>query len=123
MKENMSNTTRLAALQTAANNFIDGVAASAKKTGADHRIAIVGFAGDGNEYGKGKDYQGKYMNTELFIGSNQYNYGGNNRGNGSNQATAANTQYGNALQSVKTQKNTIDESIKNLAANGGTYLQ
>ena len=43
MKENMSNTTRLAALQTAANNFIDGVAASAKKTGADHRIAIVGF--------------------------------------------------------------------------------
>lgn len=123
MKENMSNTTRLAALQTAANNFIDGVAASAKKTGADHRIAIVGFAGDGNEYGKGKDYQGKYMNTELFIGSNQYNYGGNNRGNGSNQATAANTQYGNALQSVKTQKNTIDESIKNLAANGGTYPQ
>ncbi len=123
MKENMSNTTRLGALQTAANNFIDGVAASAKKTGADHRIAIVGFAGDGNEYGKGKDYQGKYMNTELFIGSNQYNYGGNNRGNGSNQATAANTQYGNALQSVKTQKNTIDESIKNLAANGGTYPQ
>ena len=123
MKENMSNTTRLAALQTAANNFIDGVAASAKKTGADHRIAIVGFAGDGNEYGKGKDYQGKYMNTELFIGSNQYNYGGNNWGNGSNQATAANTQYGNALQSVKTQKNTIDESIKKLAANGGTYPQ
>lgn len=118
-EEKTTTTSRLAALQRAANSFIDGVAASATKTGADHRIAVVGFAGDGNTY----QGQGKYMNTELFIGSNQYNYGGNNNNNGSNQTDAASIQYGNALQSIKTKEATIKQSINNLAANGGTYPQ
>lgn len=112
-------TTRLEALQNAANSFINGVSESATTTGADHRIAVVGFAGDNNTY----TGQGRYMNTELFIGSNQYNYGGYGSDSGSNQTSAASTQYGNALQSIKTQKDVLEESINSLAANGGTHPQ
>ena len=123
MSNKMSNTTRLAALKIAANNFIDGVAASATKTGANHRIAVVGFAGDGNTYSVPGWYQGKYMNTELFIGSDQYNYGGNNYGNGSNKDSKASEKYGSALQSVSTKKDTIKQSISSLSAYGGTHPQ
>nr|WP_295575789.1 vWA domain-containing protein [uncultured Intestinibacter sp.] len=118
MKENMSNTTRLAALQTAANNFIDGVAASAKKTGADHRIAIVGFGSADDKSNRNKFY---YANTELFIGSKQYNYIGQGGKNSTEGSTKASSQYANALQSIKTQQANLKESIKALDANGGTH--
>lgn len=110
---------RIEALRKAATSFINGVEKSADKTDADHRIAIVGFAGDENTY----IGQGEYMNTELFIGSNQYNYGGYGSDSGSNQSTKASTQYGNALQSIKTQKDVLTQSINSLAAEGGTHPQ
>ena len=124
-EQKATSKSRIDSLKEAANSFIDGVVKSATKTGADHRIAVVGFAGNKKTYGNPgqSDYQGEYMNTELFIGSDQYNYGGNSNGNGSNKTDAASTQYGNALQSIKTQKNRIDQSISNLDANGGTYPQ
>lgn len=118
MKENMSNTTRLAALQTAANNFIDGVAASAKKTGADHRIAIVGF-GSANDTNKKNKYY--YANTELFIGSKQYNYIGKDGKYSTEGSTKADSQYANAFQSIKNEKSNLEASIDALDANGGTH--
>lgn len=91
-----SESSRLAALQRAANSFIDGVETSATKPpGVDHRIAVVGFA----------------SNSTLFIGNKQYN---------SNKAS---NQYGKALQSVKDNKESIKTSISNLSANGGTQPQ
>ena len=113
-----SSTTRLAALKTAANNFIDGVAASAEKTGADHRIAIVGF-GSGND--TNYNYKYYYANTELFIGDKQYNYIGKYGKYSTEGSTKASSQYSNALQSIKTQQANLKESIKALDANGGTH--
>ena len=112
-----SSTTRLAALKTAANNFIDGVAASAEKTGADHRIAVVGF-GSGNDTYNSYYY---YANTELFIGSKQYNYIGQYGAYSTEGSTKASSQYSNAFQSIKTQQANLKESIKALDANGGTH--
>lgn len=113
-----SSTTRLAALKTAANNFIDGVAASAEKTGADHRIAIVGF-GSANDTNKKNKYY--YANTELFIGGKQYNYIGKDGKYSTEGSTKADSQYANAFQSIKNEKSNLEASIDALDANGGTH--
>lgn len=110
--------TRLAALKSAVTTFTNSVAEKAKGADGlldtaddiDHRIAVVGFAcsntGDNDDYNN-------YQNTEVFIGSNQYKYG-----------TAAQEQYANALQSMKTTqgRNNITASIGALAADGATYV-
>ena len=106
---------RLAAIQAAVTNFANAVTTKAK--GADgtlgtaddvnHRIAVVGFASSGNEYNSSK-----YENTEVFVGAEQYKYG-----------TSAQSQYGNALQSMNTVagQNNITNSIGALDAYGGTF--
>ena len=108
--------TRLNALKNAATTFANAVAAKAAgedgdiNTPADnvnHRIAVVGFASSGSEYNSSK-----YENTEVFVGDKQYTYG-----------TSAQSQYGNALQSMNTVagQNNIANSIGALDAYGGTF--
>ncbi len=119
--------TKLAALKTAVTNFVNSVKDQKDANGnpVDHRIAIVGF---GSGYDK-NTYEGydkgafNYANTELFIGSKQYNYA--QGGQESNQSQVASTQYGNALQRVNDPAGSqnLTDSINALAAFGGTYPQ
>lgn len=113
------NITRLEALKNAVTTFTDSVAEKAKgkdgKPGTDddinHRIAVVGFA-TGN-YTNNANYP-KYENTELFIGSTQYNY---------NNSSTSN-YYKSAFQDLNTEqgyKNVI-ASKDALAARGATYI-
>ena len=108
--------TRLNALKNAATTFANAVAAKAAGADGDistpadnvnHRIAVVGFASSGSEYNSSK-----YENTEVFVGDKQYTYG-----------TSAQSQYGNALQSMNTVagQNNITNSIGALDAYGGTF--
>lgn len=116
--------TKLAALKTAVTNFVTSVQNQKYANGnpVDHRIAIVGF-GSGQD---DKQYNGyekgafNYANTELFIGSKQYNYA--QGGKQSNQSQVASTQYGNALQNVQdpTGSANLTASVNALAAFGGT---
>ncbi|MGM9541683.1 MAG: hypothetical protein ACI3VD_03235 [Candidatus Limivicinus sp.] len=109
--------TRLAALQSAVTTFADSVATKAKgadgvlgtEDDIDHRIAVVGFA-TGN-YSNNSDYP-TYENTELFIGSNQYNYSVN-----------ASSYYNQAFQDMSTQAgyDNVIASKNALAARGATY--
>lgn len=106
-----SSTTRLQALKTAVTTFANSVAEKAAgKDGelgteddVDHRIAVVGFATNGNSYD----------NTELFVGKSQYKYNSN----------SIRSQYKNALQDMNTQtgRNNVLDSVSVLDANGATY--
>lgn len=110
--------TRLQALKNAVTNFSNSVATKAAgKDGqlgtnddVDHRIAVVGFScsNTGND-----DEYNNYQNTEVFIGSTQYKYG-----------TAAQRQFRNALQSMKTTQgqDNVNASIGALDADGATYV-
>ena len=108
---------RIDALKKAVTTFANSVASKAAgadgKIGTpddiDHRIAVVGFACSNT----GSDGYNNYQNTEVFIGSTQYKYG-----------AAAQGQYANALQSMKTTqgKNNITASIGALTADGATYV-
>ena len=111
-----SPVTRLDALKTAVTNFTAEVAKKAAgkdgninttEDNINHRIAVVGFASSGTQYNNNK-----YENTEVFVGATQYKYG-----------TSAQSQYGNALQSMDTAagKNNITSSIGALDAYGGTF--
>lgn len=111
---------RLTALKYSVTNFVNLVEQNAEANNVDHRIAMVGFA-SGSQNGDGS--QSNYLNTELFIGSNQYNYAGSS-GKGSNQGAAtASSQYKNAFQSVKTNKSNLTDSIEALDASGATHPQ
>ena len=111
-------TTRLAALKEAVTAFTQSVARKAAGTDGelgtsddiDHRIAVVGFACSNT--GRDDNYN-NYQNTEVFIGSNQYKYG-----------TAAQGQYKNAFQSMKTTQGiaNVQASIDSLDADGATYI-
>lgn len=108
---------RLAALQNAVATFAEQVSASAKgKDGiygtdddVDHRMAIIGFASGS----QGNDQYPAYMNTELFIGSNQYNYNSN-----------ASSYYVSAFQDMNTQAgyDNIIASKNALEAGGATQV-
>lgn len=113
------NVTRLQALKDAVTTFTDSVAEKAKgkdeqpgtEDDINHRIAVVGFA-TGN-YTNNSNYP-KYENTELFIGSTQYNY---------NDSSTSN-YYKSAFQDLNTEqgyKNVI-ASKDALAARGATYI-
>ena len=104
---------RLKALTTAVTNFKNSVAQKAAgddntlgtEDDVNHRIAVVGYASRA-------DSNNPWINTEVFIGENQYNYNVN-----------ASSYYGSAFQSMNTesgQKN-IADSIGALDANGATY--
>ncbi|MBQ1169302.1 MAG: VWA domain-containing protein, partial [Oscillospiraceae bacterium] len=103
---------RLEALVNAVKSFADAVKEKAvgdtttTEDDIHHRIAMVGFAataiGD----------PGNYKNTELFIGSNQYNFN-----------TTASFHYDEAFQDMSTTpgQNNIASSINALTASGGTH--
>lgn len=116
--------TKLAALKNAVTNFVTSVQNQKYANGkpVDHRIAIVGFGSgyDENEYEGYDEGAFNYANTELFIGSKQYNYA--QGGKESDQSQVASTQYGNALQRVNDPAGSqnLTDSINALAAFGGT---
>lgn len=105
--------TKLAALKAAVTTFANSVAEKAKgpdgnfgtDDDVDHRIAVVGFAGDQKNY--------NLRNSEVFIGATQYTYG-----------QAAQRQYGNAFQSMKTEQGyqNVLASKDALDASGGTFI-
>ena len=111
-------TSRLSALKSAVTTFANAVAK--KAAGADedittlednvnHRIAVVGFA-------SGNPSSTHYLNSEVFVGANQYQYA-------ETSGETASQHYSDALQSMDTetgQKN-ITASIAELDANGATY--
>lgn len=110
-----SGPSRLQALKNAAYAFAESVAEKTK--GADgvagttddvnHRIAVVGYAS-----GSKDESNDAWLNTELFIGSNQYNYNIN-----------ASNYYGQAFQDMSTTagQTNVDASIGALAGSGATY--
>ena len=104
---------RLNALKTAVTTFADSVAEKAKgedgvlgtTDDVNHRIAVVGYASRA-------DSSNPWINTEVFIGANQYNYNDD-----------ASSYYGSAFQNMDTtqgQEN-VTASIGALDANGATY--
>lgn len=111
-------TSRLSALKNAVTTFVNSVNQKAK--GADgqygtaddinHRIAMVGFAT--GSYTESSSYPA-YGNTELFIGSNQYNYNNN-----------ASSYYNSAFQNMNTTTgyNNVIASKDVLAARGATCV-
>lgn len=109
--------TRLQALQDAVTTFSDNVAKKAKgKDGEpgteddiNHRIAVVGYAsGTSKESGNTTGW----LNTELFIGSKQYNYNVN-----------ASRYYGSSFQDMNKEEGyqNILASNNALDSNGATY--
>lgn len=110
---------RIDALKSAVATFIDQVNTKAKgpdgqygtEDDIDHRIAVVGFAT--GSYSQNY-YSPPYENTELFIGSDQYNYNGN----------GINAQYANAFQAMNTQQGyqNVVASKNALNANGATCI-
>lgn len=123
---NEISVTRLKALQSAATQFVNTIQAAANEHRKDHRIAIVGFSGS-NKSSSGtlnssSDYY--YVNSELFVGANQYNAvsGGKNSTYNSSGNLASN-MYGSAFQTVTTKEgyNNLMASIGALGAKGPTY--
>lgn len=93
------------ALKTAVTRFADNVHEKAIDTELNHRVAVVGFASNGVS-------QEKWMNSEVFVGSNQYNYNEN-----------AEDYYEEALQDMRTSAgyNNVIDSKNALAARGATF--
>ncbi len=108
--------TRLQALKEALNAFVESV--NEKAAGDDgvlgtdddvnHRVAMVGFACDEDS---SSSYEA-YENTEIFIGSNQYNY--------QNITEEIFTSAFQNMDSTEGQANVVN-SIKALSASGVTY--
>lgn len=103
-----SSQTRLEALKAAVNTFVTEIQNKAASSKAKYRVSVVGFGtGSYTEYG-----YSKYENTELFIGSNQYNYNG----------TEISSKYSQAFQDMSTKagQDNIGASINALDASGAT---
>lgn len=103
--------TRLQATKNAVNAFIESVRTDATTNNVDHRIALVGFASDGDSTLEEND---EYQNSELFIGSTSYQYGGDE----------INSQYKKALQNISTDTgySNIVASVGALTYGGGTAI-
>ncbi len=109
-----SGTTRISALRAAVTTFANSVADKAKgtdeilgtKDDVNHRIAVVGYAGNQSYY--------TWKNTEVFVGGTTYKYGENAKG-----------QYSLAFQDMSTREgqNNIAASIAGLKTDGPTYTQ
>ena len=104
---------RLDALKTAVSNFVDSVSTKADEDDLNHRIAVVGYAQGAKEYNYGESIPA-YTNTEVFIGSRQYQY----------NSRQINYAYRNAFQDMSTEegRRNISNSISSLDANGATYI-
>ena len=108
---------RLTALKKAVTSFAEDVAKKAKGPdgilGTDddvnHRIAVVGFASGS----RGNSSYPAYVNTEVFIGSNQYNYNSN-----------ASSYYASAFQNMNTKAgyDNVIASKDALSAGGATRV-
>lgn len=113
-RKETSSETKLDALKKAVTNFVTSVKDQKDANGnpVDHRIAIVGFASGGDE---DQYNQKEYENTELFVGSKTYTYGGKD----------ISSQYAKALQKVSTSQGStnLTNSIAKLGSYGGTYPQ
>lgn len=115
---------RLDALQYAAETFLESIRANAVANEVDHRVAVVGFASNSMA---GTNWQGQteyyWCNTELFVGSTQYNY--NRDGAGSNGGDIASNHYNEAFQNVRSAQgySNLEDSINSLAGKGATYPQ
>ncbi len=96
----------ITSLKQAAREFIDHVHSHSSSDQADHRIAMLGFAGD--EWGSSR-----YSNTEVFVGANQYNYG-----------VDAEDHYGEAFRNVTVPAELaqLHASVDALDAEGVTAL-
>ena len=122
--QNTTTGPRLNALKYAANTFIDNIRANAIANDVDHRVAVVGFASNsmsGTQWENDEEYY--WCNTELFVGSTQYNYTRN--GAGSNGRDVASNHYDEAFQNVLTSQGytNLEKSIESLDGNGATYPQ
>ena len=111
-------------LRTAVNSFIGSIEDNAEEYNVDHHIAIVGFAGA--EYGYGTSNEYSYANSELFVGSTQYNYMQYGKSSTHNtNGNLASDHYGEAFQSVITEagRMNLSNSVSALAAKGGTHTE
>ena len=112
--ENVDEGPRLNALKSAATSFINDMQVAAAAHKVDHRIAVVGFAGNDGSGNSESGYQ--WMNSELFIGANQYTANPDASNN-------ASQYYSQAFQSVNTTTgyNNLIASIGALDGEGPTY--
>lgn len=109
---------RLNALKTAVKNFAAAVNEKAKgkdqtygtTDDINHRIAVVGFASGSTSYNSSYP---AYLNSEVFIGANQYNYNEN-----------ASSYYSTAFQNMNTQAgyDNVIASKNALDAAGATHV-
>ena len=97
---------RLLALKTAVNTFVNQVSKEATESNIDHRIAIVGFASTG----------GSYNNTELLSTSSVVNYGRANDANYRDALVSVNGTNGSTNSRLTT-------AIGQLDADGDTYSE
>lgn len=115
-RTSVNTITALEALQRAVSNFAYAVSEKAKgpdgeygtEDDVNHRIAMVGFASGST----GNNQYPSYLNSEVFIGANQYNYNVN-----------ASSYYGSAFQDMNTQAgyDNIIASKDALSASGATH--
>ncbi len=96
-----TTTTRIAALKTAVSNFVQEVKDKAAADGVDHRIALVGFAGN-LSYGE----QG-YKKTELLTPTTK------------NYSALTNADYAAALLSVTDSR--LDTAVNNIGVGIDSY--
>ena len=110
-------TTRLEALKTASNNFIQNVQKDAATNNVNHRVAVVGFASTREQHGGGwwSESYYAYDNTEILSTNSVVNY-----------EDAKSTDYQNALVSVNTNggvNSRLTTAINRLDAEGDTYSE
>ncbi|MCD7808712.1 MAG: hypothetical protein LUH02_05160 [Erysipelotrichaceae bacterium] len=120
-----TSTTRLAALKTAVTSFVNAISDNASETGADHRIAIAGFAcGDNDDMSGYQNGSWNWKNTGLFINGSLTNYATEGSSATTSSLTAKN--YQDALVSVNDENGNVASSIttaiSNFQAEGATYI-
>ena len=103
-----SSVSKVSALQSAVESFIQSVNNNPASSDETHKIAIVGFADNQDS--------GNYNNTELFIGSSEYRYNGTRWNDYDDRAQ---NYYSQALQASNSEN--LQASIDALDANGSTY--
>ena len=117
---------RLSALQTSVNTFIDSIASQKNADGSrvDHRVAIVGFASGNQRSGQTSVGNTSYyevneygtvigQNTELFDGATQKNYFTDNLQDADYLAALKSTDQAGVQQ--------LKASVDALEANGATF--
>lgn len=109
MDEKVNRVKKIDSLKSAVNSFVTNISNNAKEYNVDHRIALVGYASDDENYNSQK-----FENTGLFINGTLKKY---------NQLSGS-SDYKNALVNVNTNgsiTSSITTAIDNISANGATY--